>query len=695
MTTGKSRAFDLAVLNRNSDLILPIGVVIILLVMIIPLPTILLDLLLSMNVTLSLIMLLVSMYILDPVQFSVFPSLLLLVTLFRLSLNLASTRLILLHGGDGTTAAGAVIQSFGQFVVGGNYVVGIVVFIVLVAIQYVVINHGAVRISEVTARFTLDAMPGKQLSIDADLNAGIINEVEARARREALTAEAEFYGAMDGAIRFTQRDAVAGILIILINIIGGFVIGVVQQGMELMQAAQTYTILTVGDGLVTAVPSLLISVAGAIITTRAASEANLGEDISRQLFVNYRPLMIGTGILVTLALIPGLPTFAFMSLAGVTGTIAYVSYRYAESRKYAAEVEEAAKQRAAKPPEKVESLLRVNPMALEVGYGLIPLVDPTRENNLLERIKLIRRQLAMDLGIIVPPIHITDNLQLNFREYAILLKGVEVSRGELMLDDYLAINPGTAQGEIDGAPTREPTFGLPAKWIKPSDREQAQFLGYTVVDAQTVLATHLIETVKRYAHELLGRQEIQALLDNVAESHPKVMEELIPKALTLGEVQKVLQNLVRERVSIRDLVSILETLADYAPATRNVAVLTEYVRQAIGRSLCKPYLNARGELQVLTLSPEIEKAVADALTHTEQGTYLAMDPTLAREMIQRIKNAVETSFPASGGQPLLVCAATVRMYIRQLLEHFISNLIILSHNEIPSNVNIVPIGIIK
>ncbi|MBI3657239.1 MAG: flagellar biosynthesis protein FlhA [Acidobacteria bacterium] len=695
MTPTKPRSLTLASLARNSDLVLPIGVVVILLVMIIPLPTVLLDLLISLNVSLSIIMLLVGMYVLDPVEFSVFPSLLLLVTLFRLSLNLASTRLILLHGGEGTTAAGKVIQSFGQFVVGGNYVVGIVVFIVLVVIQYVVINHGAVRISEVTARFTLDAMPGKQLSIDADLNAGIINEVEARTRREQLTAEAEFYGAMDGAIRFTQRDAVASILIIIINITGGFVIGVVQQGLDLLQAVQTYTILTVGDGLVTAVPSLLISVAGGIITTRAASDSNLGDDISRQLFINYRPIMIGAGILTALALIPGLPTFSFLTLAAIMGAIAYVSYRRAEARKLATENADAAKQRAAKSPEKVEALLRVNPLALEVGYGLIPLVDPNRESTFVDRIKLIRRQLAMDLGIIVPPIHITDNLQLTFRSYAILLKGVEIARGDLMIDDYLAINPGTAQAELDGIETREPTFGLPAKWIKPTDREHAQLSGYTVVDAQTVLATHLTETIKKHAYELIGRQETQVLLDTVAESHPKVMEELVPKALSVGEVQKVLQNLVRERVSIRDLVTILETLADYAPATRNIGLLTEYVRQAIGRSLCKSYQNERGELQVLVMSPDIEKVVTDALTHTEQGSYLALDPAMAREIIQRVKHVADTAFPTSGGQPIVLCAATIRQYVHQLLERYLPNIMVFSHNEIPSYVNVVPIGTVK
>jgi flagellar biosynthesis protein FlhA len=566
---------------------------------------------------------------------------------------------------------------------------------VLVAIQYIVINHGAVRISEVTARFTLDAMPGKQLSIDAELNAGLIDEKEAKARREQIGREAEFYGAMDGAIRFTQRDAVAGIIIILINIIGGFVIGIVQQGIDILQALETYTILTIGDGLVTAIPSLLISVAGGIITTRAASEADLGSDVSRQLFLNPKPLMIGAGILGAFSLIPGLPTIPFLILGAACGTAAYFSQKRSETQKATRQREEEEKVKAARPAEKVESLLKVNPLALEVGYGLIPLVDASREGNFLDRIKLIRRQLALDLGVIVPPVHITDNLQLNFREYAILLKGVEIARGELILDSLMAINAGTVREEIEGAAAKEPTFGLPAKWIKIDDREQAQLAGYTVVDPQTVLATHLVETIKTYAPELIGRQETKALLDGVTETHPKVVEELVPKTLAYGDVQKVLQNLLRERVPIRDLVTILETLADYSPATRNLGLLTEYARQALGRAICKQYQNERGEMVVLNLSPEIERAISDAITQTEQGIYLAIEPNLARDIITRIKRTIEAVFPSTSDHPVILCAPNARMYVRQLTEHVLPSLAIISHNEVPSNINVISIGVVK
>lgn len=692
MLAERTKLMTVEAIGRNTDLIVPAAVIVVMVVMLVPLPTLLLDLLISLNITLSILILLVSMYILNPVDFSIFPSLLLLMTLFRLSLNIASTRLILLHGSDGTSAAGRVIQSFGQFVVGGNYVIGVVVFVVLIAIQYIVINHGAVRISEVAARFTLDAMPGKQMSIDADLSAGLIDEKEARQRRDKVAREAEFYGSMDGAIRFTQRDALASVVIILINIIGGFIIGVAQQGLPVVDAFQTYTILTIGDGLVTAIPSLFISVTGGIITTRAASRSDLGAEISKQLLFSPKPLMIGTAVLAFFGLIPGLPTLPFLSLSLVSGVGAYFARQRSKREELAAQKEELEKIKSAQPPEKIEALLKVNPLALEVGYGLIPLVDPNREANFLDRIKLIRRQLALELGIIVPPIHITDNLKLNFREYAILLKSVEIARGELMMDDYMAINPGTAKQDLDGIATKEPTFGIPAKWIKASEREQAQLLGYTVVDAQTVLATHLVETIKAHAHELVGRQETKTLLDGVSETHPKVVEELVPKLLSVGEVQKVLQSLLSERVSIRDLVTILETLADYSPVTRNVAALAESVRQALSRSICKQYQNEAGELIVFTLSPDIERSISESLVQTEQGTYLALEPNLAKNIIARIKKVTEEI--ASTSYPIILCSASIRRYLRQLTESFIPSLAILSHNEIPVNTRVVSLGMV-
>jgi flagellar biosynthesis protein FlhA len=674
-------------------LIVPVAVMGILLVMVLPMPTIIMDLLISTNITISIIVLLVSMYILQPVNFSVFPSLLLLVTLFRLALNVASTRLILLHGSEGEDAAGRVIMSFGQFVVGGNYFVGIVVFLVLIAIQFIVINHGAVRISEVTARFTLDAMPGKQMSIDADLNAGMIDENQARLRRENISREAEFYGAMDGAIRFTSRDAIATMLILAINIIGGFLIGVFQFDMGLADAAKRFTILTIGDGLVTAIPSLLISVAGGIITTRAASESNLGEDVASQLFINPVPVAIGSGFLFFFGLVPGLPGPPFFLLAAVTGFLAYRTKQVREGERLMLEKTKAEKAEAERPKERIEALLKVDLLGLEVGYGLIRLVDANQGGDFLARIKSIRRQIALDMGLVVPPVHITDNLQLNARQYSILLKGVQIAQGELMQDHFLAINPGTTREEVPGVPTLEPAFGLQARWIKAQDRERAQIVGYTVVDPTTVLATHVTEIIKSHAYELLGRQETKGLLDSVAETHPKVVEELAPKVLSIGEVQKVLQNLLKERVSIRDAVTIFETLADYGSFTKNIGLLTEYCRQALGRTICKPHQNENGELPLFTMNPEIERCIADAVVHTDQGSYLALEPQHAKDIMGRFRRAVETA--SSSGSPVVLCSPNVRMYVRQLLERYLPSVVILSHNEIPPNVRVVSVGMVS
>ena len=673
-------------------LAIPIGVMGILLVMVLPMPTMIMDLLISLNITLSIVIMLVSMYILQPVHFSVFPSLLLLITLFRLSLNVATTRLLLLQGPTGDDAAGKVIQSFGQFVVGGNYVVGIVVFLVLIAIQYIVINHGAVRISEVTARFTLDAMPGKKMSIDADLNAGIINETEARQRREQVSREAEFYGAMDGAIRFTSRDAIASIIILAINIIGGFLIGVIQFDMELADAARRFTILTIGDGLVTAIPSLLISVAGGIITTRAASESNLGADVVRQLFVNPMPLAIGSGFLFFLGLAPGLPFVPFFILGSMTGFLAYRRFGEQRTERLALEKIRADRAEADKPRDRVEGLLKIDLLGIEMGYGLIRYVDASQGGDFLDRIKSIRRQIALELGLIVPPVHITDNLQLNPRQYAILLKGVEIARGELVQDHLLAINPGTAREEIQGVPTVEPAFGLQARWIKSQDRERAQLAGYTLVDPATVLATHLTEIIKSQAYELLGRQETKNLLDAVAKTHPKVVEELVPKVLSVGEVQKVLQNLLKERVSIRDAVTVLETLADFGGYTKNVAALTEYCRQALARSICRQYQTDDGDLPVFTVSPDLEKNIGDGVVHSDQGSYLALEPRQARDIMARFRQAVETA--GASGNPVILCSPNIRMYVRQLLERFLPNVAVLSHSEVPPSVRVLSLGMV-
>lgn len=673
----------------------PLAVIAILMVMVIPMPPVLLDFFLSIDIVLSVIVLLVSIYTLRPVSFSIFPSLLLLITLFRLALNVSATRLILLNGSDGIGAAGHVIQAFGQFVVGGNYVVGFVVFAVLMLIQFVVISHGAVRVSEVTARFTLDALPGKQMAIDADLNAGIINEEEARTRRRQITQEAEFHGAMDGAIRFTQRDSVIASLILVINIVAGFIIGVVQFNMSLADALKTYTVLTIGDGLVTAIPSLLISVAGGIVTTRAASDSTFGEDVASQLFLNPRPLAIGAGVLILLAIVPGFPTIPFLMLGGAVGAAAYFSQKKvlqtadAEQRARAAEAEAS----AAPQEERIESVLKLDSLALEVGYGLIPLVNSSRSDNLLGRIKSIRRQIAMDFGIIVPPVHITDNLHLAPREYSVKLKGIEIARGELMVDRHLAINPGSATADIEGIDTTEPTFHLPAKWIRDEQREQAQFSGYTVVDPTTVVATHLSELIKRHSHELLGRQETKALLDVVAETHPKVVEELTPKVLSLGEVQRVLQGLLREQVSIRDLISVLEVLADAGASTHDLSQLIECARQALARSICKQVVNDQGQLLVLTLSPEIERQFSQSLNKTAQGTMLALDPGIAREVLQKLNDAVAVA--PNSSNPVLLVSGAIRYHLKRLTERFVPNLAVLSHSEIAPNAEVISVGVIS
>ncbi len=689
---AKTTLTDLTKAFGKLHLVIPVGVMGILLVMVMPMPTMIMDLLISLNITCSIIILLVSMYIKQPVSFSVFPSLLLIITLFRLSLNIASTRLILLRGSGGEDAAGKVIQSFGQYVVHGNYFVGIIVFLVLVAIQYIVINHGATRISEVTARFTLDAMPGKQMAIDADMNAGIINEVEARERRSQIARESEFYGAMDGAIRFTARDAIASIIILTINIIGGFLIGVIQFDMELADAAKRFTILTIGDGLVTAIPSLLISVAGGIITTRAASETNLGEEVVTQLFSNPIPVAIGSGFLFFFGLIPGLPKLPFFVLGSVTAILAYQRRKMQKEETLVLEKAKSEKDAALKPKDRIEGLLKVDLLGIEMGYGLIRYVDASQGGDFLERIKSIRRQIALEMGLIVPPVHITDNLQLNPKQYAILLKGVQIARGDLVQDHLLAINPGTASEEIPGLETVEPAFGLQAKWIKTQERERAQTAGYTLVDPATVLATHLTEIIKSNAYELLGRQETKNLLDMVSETHPKVVEELVPKVLSVGDVQKVLQNLLKERVSIRDTVTILETLADYGAYTKNTALLTEYCRQTLGRSICKPYQTEDGELQVFTVSPEIEKNIQNAVVNAEQGSYLALEPEQAKDIMNRFRSVVETT--GSIGNPIVLCSSNIRMYVRQLLERFLPNVAILSHGEVPHSIRILSLGMV-
>ena len=688
--TATLETMNLGVLGDYRHLFIPIALFGILVPLLVPLPTYVLDVLIALSLTLSLVVLMSCMCIEKPVNFSVFPTLLLLLTLFRLALNIASTRLILIHGAEGVSAAGQVIQAFGSFVVGGNFIVGVVVFLLIIVVQYVVVNHGAVRISEVRARFTLDALPGKQMSIDSDLNSGIIDEHEARVLRASLAQEAEFYGAMDGAIRFTQRDALAGILILLINIVAGFLIGVLQFGMSPSDALQTYTVLTVGDGLVTAIPSLLISVAGGILTTKAGVQTDLGTAIAGQVFGSPAAMTFAAIIIGLLGLIPGMPKISFFVMAGMAGVAAY-SVRQAQTlQKEEKAVEEAKPETAA--PEKVESLLRVDPLAVEIGFGLINLVDPAQGGDFLQRVKVVRRQLAQEIGIIVPPIHVVDNLRLNSREYSILLRGVPIAKGELLQQHLLAINSGQAQDGLEGVSTKDPAFNLDAKWIVPHEKERAIVLGYAVVDPATVLVTHMTEVVKHHAHELLGRQEVKNLLDAVAETHPKVVEELVPKYMSLGEVQKVLHNLLREGVPIRDLVTILETLADYAPATRNPLLLTEYVRQSLSRAICANYANDNNELLAFTLSPELDQSITQAITHNEHMSVWNPDPRFAKELLQRIRN---TTSPGGDSSGVLVCSSSSRPHVKQLVTPYLPKLAVLSPNEIPMSARFVSLGMVK
>ncbi len=668
---------------------MPVVVIVILTALLVPLPTIFLDILISANVSLSVVVLLSSLYVLNPVNFSAFPSILLLTTLFRLSLNIASTRLILLNGAQGLSAAGDVISAFGQFVVGGNYAVGIIIFLVLIIIQYVVINHGAVRISEVTARFTLDALPGKQLSIDADLNAGIIDQEEARDRRASVSKEADFYGAMDGAIRFTQRDAMASVLITLINIIGGLFIGMFQNDMEALVALETFAILTIGDGLVTAIPSLLVSISGGLITTRAAGESSLGEEVGGQLFANSKPIFFSCAIVGGLGLVPGLPTLAFLTLGSALGAIGFAVQRAEKESELEPVVE------APEPDEgtvdRATAFLKIDSLAVEIGYGLVGIVDAQQGGDFLGRIRSIRKQLAQELGMIVPPVNITDNLKLGAREYTILLKGIDIGRGELMMDRFMAIDPGNTTGTIEGTPTQEPTFGLPAFWITKENKERAQLMNYTVVDASTILATHLTEMIRSYAHELLGRQEVKTLIDHVGETHPKLIEELVPNTLSVGEIQKVLQSLLREKVYIRDLVTIFESLADYGARTKDPVTLTEAVRATLSRSITKPLLNETGELPIISLSPEWEGRLKDAMIADEGGAYLALDSKGFEDLVQALS---ETCQKLTSSQWTLLCSSTVRYHVRKLIERFIPQLTVVSPNDIPPNLQIVSQGVV-
>jgi flagellar biosynthesis protein FlhA len=693
-TSASPAAVPAAVKGVPAEWIMPIAAVGLIFVMLVPIPSLLLDLLLAVSMTASVLVLLSALQILRPAQFSVFPSLLLLLTLFRLSLNLASSRRILLHGNEGVGAAGQVIQAFGQFVVGGNYVVGFVLFVALIAIQYIVVAHGAVRTAEVTARFTLDAMPGKQMAIDADLNAGLINEAQARARRETIAHDAEFYGAMDGAARFNQRDAIATILITAINIIAGFLIGVFQLDIPFREALRTYTVLTVGDGLVTMIPSLLVSMAGGMVVTRASSDASLSVDVGRQLLSRRRPLLIASGVMLALAAIPGMPKVSFFLLSAGTAFLAWRAPQTAAESPTAAAASAAAA--SGKKPEKdaAEDWLKLDELSLEVGFNLVPMVDQNQGGQLLARVKALRQNLAQQLGFIVPPVHITDNVRLKPREYAISLRGVEVARWEMYQDHLMAISSEGTPRPLAGTPTKEPAFGVAALWIPAALQNQALASGYAVVDQTSVLATHLAEVVKQHAHELLSRQEVKRLLDRLAESHPKLVEELVPKLLSLGEVQKVLQQMLREQVSIRDLPTILETLLDTAATTKNPVLLVEAARQGLARALVRPLLSETGNLRVVTLDHALEEELGRAFGGQASASNSAsLQPPFARRILEGLRRLAGDQVAVAS--PVLLCATPARYHLKRLLEPFLPKLVVLSPLEVPPVVEVQAVGVLR
>ena len=670
------------------ELAIPLALIAIIVALVTPMPTFLLDFLLAIDIMMSVTILMVSVYVARPAEFTVFPTTLLILTLFRLALNVSSSRLILLNGNTGTSAAGEVISSFGNFVVGGNYIVGIVIFLILIAIQYVVINHGAVRISEVSARFTLDAMPGKQMAIDSDLGAGLIDENTARQRRKALAAEVAFYGSMDGASRFTQRDAVASILITTINIIAGFLIGVLQHGMDLTRAIQTYTILTIGDGLVTVVPALMISVSAAMIVTRASSENKLGRDFKNQVFGSYQPLLLGGLVLVALALFPGMPKVPFLVVGG--GVSAYSWNQHKRRKTDAIAVPPAVTGQPA-PKESLDNLLKVEPLGVEVGLGLVKMVEGGQNSPLLRRVAGIRRQLLSDLGYMLPPLRLTDNLSLYSHKYSILIRGVPISSFELPLGCELAIAVGKIAHPVDGQPTKEPAFGLPALWINAGASEQAKKAGYTVVDPVTVMGTHIAEFARRYAHELFTRQDLKKVLDRVTLDQPKLVEDLVPKVLSMTVVHRVFQNLLREQVSIRDAGSILEALMEAGVSTRNPIMLTEFVRQSIRRTVVEPYLNKLGELPGFFVDAGVEKMIESAVEHTEQNSHLSASPELIRDVLARLSRAISKP----DGPVVVLVSSAVRYYMRQIAEGTLPNLIFIAHNEVPAEIRVVNLGLVR
>ena len=676
---------------KQKDVLFAFAVVSIVIMMVVPLPPAILDIFLTLNIALALTILLVSIYNKEALQFSAFPSLLLITTLFRLSLNVSTTRMILLGRGGSIE----IIKAFANFVVGGNYVVGFVVFIILVLIQFIVITKGAERVAEVAARFSLDAMPIKGMAIDADLNAGAIDQEEATLRRKNLERETDFYGAMDGASKFVKNDAIAGMIITCINLLGGVVIGVFQRGEPAVDALAAYALFTVGDGLVSQIPALLVATATGIIITRASSDSSLGHEISDQLLTNPRVLGIGAGLLGFLALVPGLPKFSFLLLSAIFGVIAYITDKIEEETAQASiDTKKAEEASAATGPEDVSSLLSVDPLELEIGYNLIPLVDANQGGDLLNRITLIRRQIAIDLGLVVPPIRIRDNIQLHPSTYVFKIKGSEFAQYEILPDHFMAMNPGdAATSKIKGIDVEEPAFGLPATWVQSSMRDRAEMAGYTVVDPSTVIATHLTEVIRKNAHEVLGRQELQQLLNNVKENYPLILEEVVPNVVSHSTLLKILQNLLKEGVSIRHIVNVLESLAD-CKGINEVDTLTEIARQGLARHICKPLLDSSGTLKVISLNPQLEQMLSNALQKIDGSIQLSIDPTSAQKLLERIRAKIEEVMQ-EGFSPIILCSQALRLNIKRLTERIAPRLTVLSYQEIPTNIKLESVGLIS
>jgi len=676
----------LALFTRHSDVFFALGAIAIIGILIIPMPSFVLDILLSLNLAGSFAIFLLTIYVKRPLDFSVFPTLLLLATLFRLSLNITSTKLILLQA-----YAGKVIQTFGYFVVGGNYIVGIIVFFILVIINFIVITKGATRVSEVAARFTLDAMPGRQMSIDADLNAGLITDVQAQERRRDIERQADFYGAMDGASKFVRGDAIAAIIILLINIIGGLATGIFQHHMPLEKALRTYTLLTVGDGMVSQIPALIISTAAGIIVTRASSRSNLSLDFIKQMSSQPRAMALVSVLLLLFALVPGSPKASLLVLSAISACLFYYLNRAHKISSLQRKTEE---KKEAKKEETLEELLQVDPLEVEIGYGLIPLADAKQGGDLLDQIARIRRQIVLEMGIILPFVRVRDNIQLKPNEYRIKVKGMEVARGELMLKYCLAMETGKVTRPLEGIKTKEPTFGFPAVWIREEQKKEAEAAGYIVVSAPSVLITHLTEIIRSHAYEILGRQEVQNLINNLKENYPAVVEELIPNLMSLGDVHKVLRNLLRERVSIRDLLTILETLADWAPQTKNIDILTEYVRQSLSRHICKQYRDEEGKISAITLDPGLEQKILQSVEHKERTSYINIKPQTIQQIVARLTPLIEKA-ASLNYQPIVLTSPGVRPYFKRIMEKFFPSLVVLSYNEVTPDTQIKPIGVVS